>query len=66
MEKKRLQKINQGKKLFGVCTGLADYFNVDVTIIRLVFALSSLAGTAGIWAYIIAAIVLPEDETYVS
>ena len=59
MSSKRLYKSNSDKKLAGVCGGLAEYFDVDSTIIRLAWVLFTLAGGAGLLAYIIAAIVMP-------
>ncbi len=67
MEKK-LYRIHEGKKLAGVCTGLAKYFNLDVTIIRLIWVAFVLLGGSGILLYIIAALVIPEapdPEKYV-
>ena len=58
MEKK-LYKINEGKMIDGVCGGIAEYFNVDATLIRLAWILVSVCAGAGILAYIIAAIVIP-------
>ncbi len=60
MEKK-LYKIREGKKLCGVCGGIAEYFNIDPTLIRLIWAIGTLFsfGT-GILAYIIAALVIPD------
>lgn len=46
--------------LFGVCGGIAEYFNVDPTIVRLLWVLFILAGGTGILAYIIAAVIVPE------
>ncbi len=59
--KKRLYKSNTDKKLDGVCAGIAEYFDVDPTIIRLVWALAVLVAGTGILAYIVAAIVLPRN-----
>lgn len=59
MSSKRLYKSNSDKKLAGVCGGIAEYFDVDSTIIRLAWVLFTLAGGAGLLAYIIAAIVMP-------
>ena len=56
---KRLYRVEDGKMLCGVCGGIAEYFNVDPTLIRLGFALFCLAGGSGILAYIIAAIIMP-------
>ncbi|HBB13227.1 MAG: PspC domain-containing protein [Treponema sp.] len=59
MSSKKLYKSNSDKKLAGVCGGIAEYFDVDSTIIRLAWVLFTLAGGAGLLAYIIAAIVMP-------
>ena len=60
MEKK-LRKSGTDKKLCGVCGGLAEYFNIDPTLVRLLWVLFSLAGGAGILAYIIAAVIMPDN-----
>ncbi|MBQ2733606.1 MAG: PspC domain-containing protein [Clostridia bacterium] len=59
MEKK-LYKSATDKKLCGVCAGIAEYFGLDSTIIRLAWVVFSLCGGAGLLAYIIAAIVMPQ------
>ena len=59
---KRLCKSATDKKLAGVCGGIAEYFGVDSTIIRLVFALLVVGWGTGIAAYIVAALVMPEAE----
>ena len=59
MEKK-LYKSNTDKKICGVCGGLAEYLNVDSTIIRLVWVLAVLCAGCGLLAYIIAALVIPD------
>ena len=59
---------NDYKKLFksknrvicGVCGGIGEYFNVDPTIIRLLFVIFGLCG-AGLIAYIVGAIIIPEE-----
>ena len=60
MEKK-LYKSNQNKMLDGVCGGIAEYFGIDPTVVRLIWALFSLMGGYGILAYIIAAIIIPRN-----
>ena len=60
MEKK-LYKSNQNKMLDGVCGGIAEYFGIDPTVLRLIWALFSLMGGSGILAYIIAAIIIPRN-----
>ena len=60
MEKK-LYKSNQNKMIDGVCGGIAEYFGIDPTVVRLIWALFSLMGGCGILAYIIAAIIIPRN-----
>ncbi|MBO5023005.1 MAG: PspC domain-containing protein [Clostridia bacterium] len=61
MEKK-LYKIDEGKMLDGVCGGIAEYFNIDPSLVRLAWILFSACGGCGILAYIIAAIVIPRKS----
>ena len=63
--KKRLYKIDQGKKLDGVCGGIAEYFDIDPTIVRLLWILFTACAGSGIIAYIIAAIVMPRKSDVV-
>lgn len=58
---KRLCKKNQNRMICGVCAGLADYLNIDVTIVRLVWAILICAAGTGLLAYVICAIVMPEE-----
>ena len=58
MEKK-LQRNEQDKMLAGVCAGLADYFDVDVTWVRIAFVVATLAGFSGFLAYVILWIAVP-------
>ena len=60
---KRLCKSSTDKKIFGVCGGLAQYFGIDPTIVRLVWALLFFCAGTGLLAYIIAALVLPNEYT---
>ena len=58
---KKLFRSSTDRKICGVCGGIAEYFNIDSTLVRLgVVLLSCLAFGAGVIAYIIAAIVMPE------
>ncbi len=59
MEKK-LYRAREGKLIGGVCMGLAEYFNVDVSLIRLGAVFLCLAGFSGILAYIVALFIIPE------
>lgn len=51
---------SRDKKIFGVCGGIAEYFGWDPTIVRVAWAIVSCFAGAGIIAYIIAAIIMPE------
>jgi len=57
---KRLYKSTKDRKICGVCAGIAEYFNIDPTIVRLIEAVLVLCCGTGLLAYIIAAIVLPD------
>lgn len=63
MEKK-LYKSNNNKMVAGVCGGIAEYFNLDATLIRLAWVLLCALGGSGILAYIIAAIIIPNDPFF--
>ncbi|MCI8409504.1 MAG: PspC domain-containing protein [Lachnospiraceae bacterium] len=58
---KRLYKTRYGNLIDGVCGGIAQYFNVDPTIIRLLWIAFCVAGGSGILAYFICAIVIPRE-----
>ena len=58
---KRLYRSRTDKKICGVCGGLAKYFNIDPTLVRLALVLCVLFAGFGILAYIIAALVIPEE-----
>ena len=59
---KKLYK-SRDKKISGVCGGIAEYFDIDPTIVRLIWVAFVLGGGSGILAYIIAAIVM-DDYPY--
>ena len=56
---KRVYKSNENKMVCGVCGGIAEYFDIDPTLVRLGWVLFCALGGSGILAYIIAAIVIP-------
>ena len=62
MNEKKLYKSSTDKKLAGVCGGIAEYFNIDSTLVRLGWVLFSLLGGSGLLAYIIAAIIMPRMD----
>ncbi len=59
----RLYRSGQEKMVAGVCGGLAEYFDVDVTLVRLIALIAILAWGAGILAYLIAWIIIPLDPS---
>ena len=59
---KKLYRNTGNKMIAGVCSGLAEYINIDPTIIRLIWALIALSG-AGLVAYLVAAIIIPEKPS---
>ncbi len=61
MEKKLYRDENR-KVIAGVCAGLADYFNVDVTIVRLIFVLTLIYHGGGTLAYIVLWVVVPRRK----
>ena len=63
MENRKLYRSCTDKKIAGVCGGVGNYFNIDPTIIRLGFVILCLLGFSGCLAYIICALVIPEEET---
>jgi len=63
MEKK-LYRSNKNRILFGVCGGLGKYFNIDPTIVRVIFVIT--IGGLGFFAYIIMALVVPKEDSKAS
>ena len=61
MEKK-LYRSTHNKMIAGVCSGLAEYINIDPTIIRVIWALVGLTGT-GLLAYLVCALIIPEKPS---
>ena len=60
---KRLVRVQKGKKIAGVCTGFAAYFNVDPVLVRVIWIALSLAGGSGVLLYLIAWIVMPLEDS---
>lgn len=52
--------VRKNKMILGVCGGLGDYFNIDPTIVRILFVLAFLGLGAGLLLYIIMAIIMPD------
>ncbi len=60
---KRLYKSKKDQKIDGVCAGIAEYFNIDPTLVRLGAVVFCLLGGSGVLAYIVAMIVIPRDPS---
>lgn len=58
---KKLTRDPQDKMIAGVAAGIAKYFQLDVTWVRIAFALAAFFGGSGLWIYIILWIAVPED-----
>ena len=64
---KKLYRSKSDRKLAGVCGGLAEYLNIDPTVIRVIWAVTSLFAFVGIIAYVVGAVIIPEEpEDYVT
>ena len=59
---KILYKNSENKMICGVCAGLAEYFNMDVSVIRLITVLLAFSVGSGVIAYLVAAVILPEKS----
>lgn len=60
---KKLHRSSKDKVIFGVCGGLAEYLEVDSLVMRIIFFFSIWIGGAGIFLYIILALLMPQEET---
>lgn len=59
---KKLTRSRTDRKLAGVCGGIAEFFDVDVTVIRILWVLATFLGGSGLLAYIICALLMPEGD----
>ena len=64
METKKLCRASFDKKIFGVCGGIAHYFGLDSTLVRLITVLLVFVAGLSLWVYIIAALIMPETNEY--
>jgi len=60
---KKLYRSTKDKKLVGVCSGLASYFNLDPAIIRIIFLLTALVWGVSVVIYIVCWICMPEENS---
>lgn len=59
--KKLCRTVGQEAKLCGVCGGIAKYFELDPTLVRVIVAILIIPGGLSIWCYIIAALIMPKE-----
>lgn len=62
MKNKKLYRSDSNKLICGVCGGIAEYFEIDPTLVRLVWIIVTCFGGAGVLAYILAALIVPQQE----
>ena len=64
---KKLYRSVSNRMLTGVCGGVAEYFNIDPTVVRVIWAIASIFAFAGVIAYIACALIVPEkpDNTII-
>ena len=61
MSTSKLYRSKTDRKIAGVCDGLAEYFNQDPLLIRVGFFVFALCATAGVWAYLLLWLLVPEE-----
>ena len=59
---KKLYRSRTDRKIWGICSGIAEYFDIDPTIVRVIFLASIFCGTLGIWVYLIMRLLVPEKS----
>ena len=65
MKGKRLYRSRENAMLAGVCGGIGEFFDIDPTIVRLAWVVLGFCGGVGLWAYIIAAVIIPQRPHYI-
>ena len=60
---KKLRRSTSQKMIAGVCGGVAEYFNLDPMIVRVLFVILAFLGSGGIWIYLLMWIIVPEDSS---
>jgi len=64
MESKKLYRASIDKKICGVCGGIAHYFGIDSTLVRLITVVLFFAGGLSLWVYIVAALIMTESPDF--
>lgn len=63
MSYRRLTK-SRDKKIWGVCGGIAEYFDMDPTVVRIIWLIAVLGAGTGVLAYLIAALLMPDPDKF--
>jgi len=66
LARRKLMRPRPGRKIAGVCLGFSEYFDVDVTLVRVVWLIASVTTVIGFLSYPIAWIVMPEEPPLLS
>ena len=61
--KKKLYRSAKDRKIAGVCGGIAEYLNMDPTVVRILWAIISLFAFVGVVAYAVCAFIIPEEPS---
>lgn len=61
INRKHLHRVSDGKMICGVCSGLAEYFDIDVVLVRAIWVFASLWAGSGLLAYFICALIMPSE-----
>ena len=64
MNNKKLYRASMDKKLFGVCGGIAHFFGIDSTLVRLITIILVFAAGLSVWVYLIAALIMTESPEF--
>ena len=59
--KKKLYRSRDDQMICGVCSGIANYLGIDPTVVRVITAVAAIAAGTGVLAYIVCAIIMPEE-----
>ncbi len=62
MQNKRLFRSEKNKVVAGVCAGIGEYFNVDPTIVRVVFIIFAVWGGSGLFIYLLCWLIIPSES----
>ena len=61
INRKHLHRVSDGKMICGVCSVLAEYFDIDVVLVRVIWVFASLWAGSGLLAYFICALIMPSE-----